>query len=454
MLSLGVMWCHDQRVRLSLTPTFLAAAALVLLCVGEISSARAHGTTAEVYAIIPSDMGLPAFATTYGLVLNTDSGWRWVCGGAMQRSPNERISVVRAPDGDFLGATFGGLRRADSDACGGMLATPLLDRIVIDVVAEVNAPSVLWALTSDGRNTDNGVFRSMDGGETWSPTNDSVSTILFERLRVAPGNADVLYLSGAFPRTEAMPERSVFTFRSVDGGVNFESFEFPLAEGERNLYLLGVDPVLESTLYARVVRSVDAYDQPERLVVSRDGGQTWDTLLALKAEITGFAMLDGRIFVSAPQLGSFEDRTTGEQVFPEMGLWVSEDSGMSFEHLQEDVSLTCLNAVDGELWACSSNLSGPWDVARSADGGRTFEGVFVLSDLVGPVECPGGLVCEVENADLVRDYALDVCLAPPCAPVTIPGVSGGGCSASTPKNGSAWAFLVGFALLFVRRWRT
>ncbi|MFK8000295.1 MAG: WD40/YVTN/BNR-like repeat-containing protein [Polyangiales bacterium] len=437
-------------MRLPTTPALLVAA--LLLCVGEISTAHAHGTAAEVYQIIPSDMGMPAFTTTYGLVLDTDTGWRWVCSGAMQRSPNERIPVVRSPGGEFLGATFGGLRRAEPNACGGELASPLLDRIVIDIVTDENTPSVIWALTSDGRSTDNGVFRSVDGGESWSAVNETVSTILFERLRIAPGNSDVLYLSGAFPRTESMPERRVFTFRSVDAGASFESFEFPLAAGERNLYLLGVDPLMESTVYARVVRAVESYDQPERLVVSRDGGETWETLLSLTAEISGFAQLDGRIYVSAPQLGSYEDSVTGEQVFPEMGLWVSEDSGASFEHLQQDVSLTCLNAVDGELWACASHTSGPWDVGRSADAGRTFEGVFSLNDLVGPVECPGPVVCEVEDADLVRDYALNICLAPPCAIPGSAGVSGGGCSISD-QNGSAWAFLVGFGLLFFARRR-
>lgn len=435
------------------TTTGPLALALVLLCVGEISTARAHGTAAEVYQIIPSDTGMHSFATTYGLVLETETGWRWVCSGAMQRSPNERVPVVRAPGGEFLGATFGGLRRAEPNACGGELASPLLDRIVIDIVTDENAPNVVWALTSDGRDTDNGVFRSMDNGDTWSAVNEAVSTILFERIRVAPGNSDVLYLSGAFPRTEAMPERRVFTFRSVDGGVSFDRFEFPLADSERNLYLLGVDPMLESTIYARVVRAVESYDHPERLVVSRDGGETWETLLSFSAEISGFAQLDGRIYVSAPQLGSFEDRDTGEEVFPEMGLWVSDDSGMTFEHLQDDVSLTCLSAVDGELWACAANTSGPWDVGRSADAGRTFEGVFTLDDLVGPVECDGPVVCEVEDADLIRDYALDICLSPPCVPLLGPGVSGGGCSASPHPKGAVWTFVIGLGLLFFGRRR-
>ncbi|MFT5355416.1 MAG: hypothetical protein ACI9KE_002635, partial [Polyangiales bacterium] len=293
MLSPGVMWCNAHNVHLNVTPTLLVGAVLILGA-SEIPSAHAHGTSAEVYSIIPSDTALPAFATTYGLVLHTDSEWRWVCTGAMLRTPNERVPVVRAPSGEFFGATFSGLRRADVNACGGSLATPLLDRIVIDVVANGNTPGVLWALTSDGRETDNGVFRSLDGGDTWSATNDAVSTILFERLRISRSNPDVLYLSGAFPRTEAMPERSVFTFRSDDAGATFDRFEFPLAEGERNLLLLDVDPVLESTVYARVVRTADSYDRPERLVVSRDGGQTWETLLEVDAEISGFAMLDGR----------------------------------------------------------------------------------------------------------------------------------------------------------------
>ncbi|MFT5357576.1 MAG: MYXO-CTERM domain-containing protein, partial [Polyangiales bacterium] len=133
-------------------------------------------------------------------------------------------------------------------------------------------------------------------------------------------------------------------------------------------------------------------------------------------------------------------------------LWVSDDEGVSFEHLQEEVSMTCLNAIDGELWACSSSLNGPWDVGRSADGGLQFESVFALDDLVGPVECPDDVVCEVENADLARDYALDVCLSPPCAPVP-PENPGGGCSVSASQNRGILMLLAGIGLLFIRRRR-
>ena len=396
---------------------------------------------------------MPAFASTFGLVVFRESEWRWVCSGAMARTPNERIPVVRAPNGEFLGATFGGLRRAEPDACGGALASPLLDRIVIDVVADETDESVLWALTSDGRNTENGVFRSVDGGATWAATNTEISTILFERLRLAPSNPDTLYLSGAFPRTEDMPERTAFTFRSTDAGATFESTEFTLLEGERNLFLLGVDPEVETTVYARVVRSVDAYAQPERLVVSYDSGQTWELLLEVAAEITGFAILDGEIFVSAPLLGSYEDPVTREQVIPEMGLWVSEDGGASFERRSE-LSFNCLGVVEGELWACSSSLqNGPFDVGRSADGGRTFEPVFTLDDLAGPMECADAVVCELEDLDLVRDTGVDVCLSPPCAPMTIPDEAGGGCSVIASQNGDLVMCFAGMALFFIRRRR-
>ena len=438
-------------MRFGLTLGFLVGLTL-FLSAGEISPAYAHGNTPEVYAIVPSPEGLPSFVTTYGLVVHVNSEWRWSCSSAMERAPSEQATVVRTSGGDYFGATFGGLRRADSRACGGEIATPALDRIVIDLVAENGVGDNLWALTSDGRDADNGVFRSVDGGETWLPTNEAVSTILFEKIRLAPGNPDVVYLSGAFPRTEAMPERRVFTFLSSDGGANFEAFEFLLGEGERNLFLLGVDPDDEDTVYARVVRAVDSYDLPERLVVSHDGGRSWETLLEVESEISGFAIIDGRIFMSAPQLASFEDRVSGEQVFPKKGLWVSDDGGATFEHLHEDVSMECLGVVDGELWACSFSLGdGPYDVARSADAGRNFEAVFSLDDLVGPTECAGDVAaCEVENTDLIRDYGLDICLSPPCSS---PGVAGGGCSLFSQQKQGAAMLLFGISFLFLRRRR-
>ena len=412
------------------------------------SVASAHGRPPQVYDVLPTGEGRPSFAGSFGLVVPAEGGYRWACSSAQSRSASEDPAFVRVSDGGFLGGTYRGLVHTNASGCGTEIVQPDLERVVIDVVR--SPAGTLWLVTSDGRDIPNGVYRS-DDGESFVPGNAEIEPILFERIRVA-NDEQTVYLSGAYPRTVVRTEREIVVHRSVDAGVNWDRFVFAHQDGERALFLLEVDADDPATVYAYLQREFDRYEVPERVVVSRDGGESWETLFEIAGAFGAFAIDGDTTYVGATQAPSFEN-AEGELIAPEFGLWRSE-GGSAFESVRDDVSIHCLVPWMGELWACSSSLLGEFDVGRSSDGGTTFTEEFSIADLLGPSECgeEQTATCFTEDRDLVRDYGLSICLEPPCDPPVEP--SGGGCSTSISTGlpfGGAAALI--FLVFLTRRRR-
>lgn len=79
--------------------------------------------------------------------------------------------------------------------------------VVQDLVLHPGDSRILWAGTDGG-----GVFKSLDGGDSWTPANQGLSDLRITALAVAPGDPDTLYAAaGVLPTAAGV-------FRSTDGG--------------------------------------------------------------------------------------------------------------------------------------------------------------------------------------------------------------------------------------------
>lgn len=449
---------------------FIITALLVLTS----GLASAHGRLAETYEVLwhPTDPDMLAINTTFGLVLTRDGGtsWRWVCREAMN------VSLVRDPpfllgDEAAVGATFDGLVLGTLDGCTWTFPTPELERIVtIDLIRHPTRATTMLALTSSGGDFDNLLYRSDDSGFTWRPTSEPIEPILFEKVRVAPSNPSRVYLSGSYPRTPENPERRPFVHRSDDDGATWERIAFPFRDGDRNVFLMAVDPDDADVLYARVSHEADRPELNERLTRSEDGGESWEDLFELP-DLRAFAFSDdGRtIWIGGrgADTGVVVDAgfvDGGVTIGDGRGLWRSVDGG-PFESVRDDVSIGCLHVRGDELWACGWSFTDGFAVGRSTDEGRTFTPVFDFPDLLGPVQCEGEVptTCMRADQDIIRDLGLPCEDGGPCPERPDAGVdaggggmAGGGCGCdltrqSTPAFGWLGVALAVVALLRLGR---
>lgn len=442
----------------------------------------AHGRFPELLALSfhPTDPEQFLVTTSFGLLLTEDGGdtFDWVCRSALHVSVTENPTFEMMGDDSLVGAIFDGVVRSGDGGCGWSFPDAALQEFV--VIHQDRHPTLAAStfVVSSAGGRDNSVFRSDDNGLSFRPTSDpievdptGVSVFLFERIRVAPGDADRLYLSGAYPPTRDLPRRTI-VHASPDGGATWQRWPFELGAGEHNIFALGVDPTDADRLFMHVLHSRDFPDTPDRVVRSDDGGQTFEDLLSVP-DATSFAIsADGQtVWVGAkrrsvPSIPGFDaGMSTVEDGLH--GLWRSTDGGDTFEHIDAELSVTCLETRGDELWACVDEFRDGYSLGVSTDAGDTFRQVFSLFDIRGLVPCEASAdvpsACAMEASDLARDLMLDfgTDAGPDAGDAgatdagTTPGGSGCGCRvAEAPGGGDGHvAAALGLAALAVRRRR-
>jgi hypothetical protein len=406
-------------------------------------AARAHGREPSLSQVDfdPADPAHMVVQATWGFLTTRDAGrsFTWQCADA---APFDRTKedppLVLFGSGVLVGGTLGGIVVSDPSACTWSAPSQGAPaHYVIDVTRDPANPRGALALESPGGSPDV-LLRTSDEGRTWQLFATPNPAALTDRVRVAPSEPNFIYTSGVLSKTETEPRRGAVLF-SRDGGQEFATTAIPLEEGESTAHLLAVDPRHAERVFVRMVRKVTD-TVPERLLLSEDGGESFRVVLDELTEIVGFAnSADG----TTVWVGSWDG-----------GLYRSDDSGLSFDPVDVQLRVRCLEAAGDVLWACLDGLAGQPALARSRDRGQTFEPVWRFADLVNESGCAAGTtvgdVCPSYWIDLTTDLGLATLDAgvgdsgTTVMPATRP--TGSGCHAGTPRQGTCWV-LVGVVAL-------
>jgi len=198
-----------------------------------------------------------------------------------------RIAAVAGIPGDpstyYAGAASGGVWKSID---GGNRWTPVFDKqpaaAIGSLAVSPSDPSVVWAGTGEAwviRDSDvmgNGIYKSTDAGKTW--TNMGLQeTGRIGRIVVHPTNPDIAFACALGRVTGPQQERGVF--RTIDGGQHWERVLFP---GENvGCSGLSMDPHNTRTLFAGMWQ-VEMHTWGEfsggpgsGVYVSHDGGTKW-----------------------------------------------------------------------------------------------------------------------------------------------------------------------------------
>ncbi len=140
-----------------------------------------------------------------------------------------RVTAIDAvhsnPDIIYVGTASGGLWKSTS---GGIKWEPLFDEqpvASIGALAIVQSnPDVIWVGTGEGnprnsQNSGNGVYKSLDGGKTWSHLGLD-NTRVIHRLIIHPANPDIVYVAVQGSAWGEHPERGIF--KTTDGGKSWK----------------------------------------------------------------------------------------------------------------------------------------------------------------------------------------------------------------------------------------
>lgn len=307
---------------------------------------------------------------TYGVLSTHDGGesWAWICEGAVGYGGTEDPSLGVTADGSLIAGMFAGLSTSHDGGCSWEpSAADLAHHNVVDVAVDRQAPSSAALLISDSLSADTyftRVFRSMDDAQTWSAFAAPLpATFWGLTLDSAPGSPQRLYVSGLDGGTPVY--RGVLQ-RSSDGGDSWETL--PIAGSDLNHmpYIGAIDPEDPEVVYARLDGATS-----DTLVVTRDGGRTWQQVLSASS-LLGLALSpDGKSLA----VGSERD-----------GVLVAATDVLDFEQVSS-LGVQCLTWSEDGLYACADQDTSGFTVGVSRDNGRSFEPVLRLEALCGPLAC-------------------------------------------------------------------
>ncbi|MCC7542488.1 MAG: hypothetical protein IT379_40090 [Deltaproteobacteria bacterium] len=368
--------------------------ALLATTVGVVipaSMADAHGGPPNTrrLAFHPTDEDTIFAQATFGLLVSEDRGvsWRVVCEEAIGWQTTENPTIQATTSGPVVLGLFKGLYRTET-FCGADLSLAELENVpIIDTDNDPTDRTRLIAATSLG-SFENRVYVSEDDGETWTPSAGRFPEgDLPEGVRVAPSMPERLYLAGV-----RLEPRTGFFARSDDSGGMWTSVDVPLL-GATTLLLGAVDP----TDPLRVLVWRHYVDEPDALMLTEDGGETWDDVASVSGDLSAVAFSqDGsRVWYGG------EDK----------GLHASDDGGRTWSPVLTDLAVRCLASRGDELWVCADNFADGFAVGVSTNGGETFEPRLVYRQLTGQVECGAGTrsaeVCPVAWRAIQDLFGLD-----------------------------------------------
>jgi photosystem II stability/assembly factor-like uncharacterized protein len=254
-------------------------------------------------------------------------------GPAIMGGRIDDIDVVESnPHIIYAATASGGLWKTINN---GTTWEPLFDNeshsSIGDVTIAPSNPDIVWVGTGEPNNRQssswgNGVYKSIDGGKTWANMGLKDSHHI-GRLVIHPQNPDVVYVAAAGHLWGANKERGLY--KTTDGGRTWTNKKF--LNEDTGFIDVAMDPASPNTLYAaayqrrRAPFGFNGGGPHSGLYKTTDGGETWTRL------VNGLPPGDaGRIGINIyrkdPQIIyiTYEHST-------ESGVYRSEDKGATWK---------------------------------------------------------------------------------------------------------------------------
>ena len=297
---------------------------------------------------------------------------------------------LSAPENIFIGTASGGVWKSNS---GGVRWEPIFDDAPLQSVGSIainqKNPAEIWVGTGEGnpRNSQNsgeGIFKSIDGGKTWKLMGLDKTRVI-HRIIIDPNNTDVVYAGVQGQAWGSNTERGVF--KTTDGGETWNKILY--TNENTGIADLIMDPTNPNKLIAamwefgRKPWTFESGGPGSGMHITYDGGQTWKKL---NAKENGMPKGDlGRIGVSfAPSKPNILYALIEAK---ENGLYKTTDGGENWK-LVSTKNIGNRPFYYADIFVDSGNENRLWNlwtyVSKSEDGGKTFEIILDYAKGVHP----------------------------------------------------------------------
>ncbi|HEX2445065.1 MAG TPA: hypothetical protein VHJ77_14060 [Vicinamibacterales bacterium] len=242
-----------------------------------------------------------------------------------------------------------------------------------DVEAVESNPKIIFVGTASG-----GIFKTVNGGTTWMPVFDrDGGSLSIGDVAIAPSDPNIIWAGSGEPNNRQSSSWGDGVYRSIDGGETWTNV------GLRDSHHIGrvvIHPRDPNTVYVAALGHLWGPNDERGLYRTRDAGRTWQQVLKIDAD-TGVVDValdrDGRtLFAAAYQRRrrgwGFVGGGTGS------GLYRSLDAGDTWQKLEEGLPKGVVGRIGVEIsrsnpdivYAVIEHKEG--GVFRSEDRGNTW----------------------------------------------------------------------------------
>ncbi|MBI2834268.1 MAG: hypothetical protein HYX76_07560 [Acidobacteria bacterium] len=224
-------------------------------------------------------------AQRVGELLLNKLAWRNIGPAIMGGRIDDIVAVESDPRIIYVAAASGGLWKTTNN---GVTWTPIFDGQPLSSIGAVavapSDPSVVWVGTGEANNRQssswgNGMYKSTDGGNTWTHMG-LADTHHIGRIVIHPQNPQIVYVAAAGHLWGPNKERGLY--KTTDGGKTWTNTQF--INENTGFIDVALDPRNPETLYAaayqrrRTAFGFNGGGPHSGLYKTTDGGGTWTRL--------------------------------------------------------------------------------------------------------------------------------------------------------------------------------
>lgn len=348
------------------------------------SSGVALIACAALLATSPGTQTLQAQMRGIDTVLDSAllAGYQWRNIGPDRGGRSIAVTGVKGrPDEAYFGAVGGGLWKTTDSGDNWFPVTDFqINSASVGAVAVSESdPDIVFIGTGETCIRGNilpgdGVYRSLDGGETWEHVGFSDSHGI-SKIRINPTNPDIVYVASFGKYSAPSEERGVF--RSTDGGDSWERVLF--RDDQTGAIDLVLDRNNPDVMYAalwqayRKEYTMSSGGPGSGMFKSTDGGDTW-TEMTRNPGMPQDGVV-GRIGLAVSSADS--DRVYALFEHDEGGLFRSDDAGATWERVNDERRIRQRAFYYTHVFADHQDPDVVYmentSLFRSTDGGETLE---------------------------------------------------------------------------------
>jgi len=242
-----------------------------------------------------------------------------------------------------------------------------------DIEAVASNPSIIFVGSASG-----GIFKSVNRGVTWKPVFDKDGTALsIGDLAIAPSDPNIVWAGTGEANNRQSSSWGDGVFKSIDGG---ETWTHMGLRETQHVGRIVIHPTNPNVVYVAAMGHLWGPNEERGLYRTKDGGRTWERVLKIDADtgVVDVAMdNDGRTLFAA----AYQRRRRGWGFVgggPGSGLYRSLDGGDSWQKLGGGLPEGTVGRIGVEISRSNPNIvyalveHKEGGVFRSEDRGATW----------------------------------------------------------------------------------